>query len=267
MTPLGIAITTFNRRDFVITLTSSIRLFSKNRLEIVICDDGSTDGTVEALRRLGEFVISGENRGVAWNKNRGLFFLRNCTTVENIVLLDDDIEIVKQSWDEDWVTAIRNYGHVNYVFDDGLDKMSGGSATPDDPGLAAELPGCAIGFRRDVLEKIGYFDSRFGRYGHEHVELTHRAIRAGYGKNDGQRLLGYVIQGGLRTMPTTGNGSPEDILANQIIWESIMNDPTYRPAWTNSMAASSFLYEIANAFDNQRILHGQPRADHFNTNT
>ncbi len=65
---LGIAITTFNRRELVLELVAKIRAMTASPLDLVICDDGSNDGTVEAFRAQGEVVVGGANRGVPGTK-------------------------------------------------------------------------------------------------------------------------------------------------------------------------------------------------------
>ena len=246
----GIAITTYNRRDMVCKLIDRLNALTITPFKLIVCDDGSTDGTTTALRNRGVQVIGGANRGVSWNKNRGIFYLLNVEKCDSLLLLDDDVEPEHRGWELEWLSAITDFGHVNLALSSSFNKVIAGSMTAVDPGLAHVLLGCASGFSASLLGMIGYFDVRFGRYGHEHTDFTNRALRAGYGglylkEPGGCQVLYYVIRGGLQLLPADTWGTSEDVAQNGRLMESFRNDEIYRHAWRNDEMMKLFLDEVS----------------------
>ncbi|WP_235705520.1 glycosyltransferase family 2 protein [Acidiphilium iwatense] len=249
---LGIAITTFNRREMVLDLVHTIRRLTTAPYDLVICDDGSSDGTVEALRAEGETVIAGKNRGVAWNKNRGIFFLMAIRGCDVAVLLDDDVLPTETAWQANWIDGALEFGHINLAFPDMIEQNPPGTCTSKNPGLSTGLGGPCIAISRSTWCIVGYMDSRFGRFGHEHTEYTNRFLRAGYGgiirDVDGEQLNYYfVIQGGLIIKSAPTNGNSDQIFENQLIWEGLEsenNKPLYRSPWINKEQQNVFISEI-----------------------
>jgi glycosyltransferase involved in cell wall biosynthesis len=250
---LGIAITTFNRRDTVLNMVTAIRTLTGGAYDLVICDDGSTDGTVEALRQCGERVIGGVNRGIAWNKNRGLYYLLNIARSDVVVLLDDDIIPVEPGWEQAWIAAAWRLGHVNHAHPAYRASLAGGGLTAQDPGLAGTIPGWALAFNRYALATAGYFDLRFGRYGHEHSDFSFRLLRAGFGgiqvqgPTGGWQALFYVIRGGLEGVASVTSGTPAELETNGRLLGALGNDPIYRHAWRSDEEMRIFLDEILQA--------------------
>jgi glycosyltransferase involved in cell wall biosynthesis len=71
---ISVIIPTFNRRQFIAEAVNSILSQNIDALEIIIVDDGSTDGTQEALDHYMKDIryIYQENRGVSAARNRGV---------------------------------------------------------------------------------------------------------------------------------------------------------------------------------------------------
>jgi GT2 family glycosyltransferase len=87
--PVSVVIPTFNRRELVRQAVASVCAQRAAECEIIVVDDGSADGTAEALR--AEFgaqirLIRTENRGVAAARNLGVASSRG----ELIAFLDSD---------------------------------------------------------------------------------------------------------------------------------------------------------------------------------
>lgn len=86
---VSVIIPTFNRREFVREAVASVLAQRLAASEIVVVDDGSTDGTAEALTRTfgdGIRVVCTANRGVAAARNAGV--ARSCGDL--IAFLDSD---------------------------------------------------------------------------------------------------------------------------------------------------------------------------------
>lgn len=243
---LGIAITTFNRAEYLIKQIHLIRKFSLGEYEIIVCDDGSSDNTISLLEKEDVSYISGKNKGIAWNKNRGLYYLANYTSSDAFLLLDDDILPCTYGWDVEWCQGTLLHGHVNYVDDFVKSHVVYGQCTANNPGLCPLVQGSAIGISREVLQFIGYMDSRFGRYGHEHTEYSNRFVKAGFGgivRKD-NTLLYAIINSGLQLTYLPSSGSLEEAQKNEHLLTKLSQEPLYRHPWFNEQEKQEFLSEF-----------------------
>lgn len=266
---LGIAITTYNRKELVLALIARLRDLTTTSYALVVCDDGSTDGTKEALRADGVTVIGGTNRGIAWNKNRGLYYLLHVARCDAVVLLDDDVEPETQGWERDWFQGALRFGHVNHAHPSYAHEVVAGKGTAEEPALARVISGWVLAFSAATLAQIGYFDPRFGRYGHEHSDLSFRAVRAGFGgikigREPGAQTLFYTVQGGVRGIPMPSSGTPEELEVNARLLAQSGHEPAYRHAWRDDAERVSFIAEIAEALPIE-VQAGLMRSNHFPT--
>ncbi len=85
---VSVIIPTFQRREFVQRAVASVLAQSYRDFELIVVDDGSTDGTREALAPLGEPLryVWQENRGTALARNAGLSLARG----RIVAFLDSD---------------------------------------------------------------------------------------------------------------------------------------------------------------------------------
>ncbi len=248
----GIAITTFNRRDLLLRQIERIREFSIAEHDLVVCDDGSTDGTVEAVSSLGIKVIAGANKGVAWNKNRGIFYLMHYTAADSIILMDDDVVPTIYGWETEWAESAAALGHVNYTHPDFRPHVFAGACTAADPGISPLVGGMCMGMSREAVGSVGYMDVRFGRYGHEHTDYSRRHVRAGYGGftrewRGERRTLFYVVDTGIRLEKTKSTGSPEEAARNADLLAALQHDPVHRSPWRTDEEREVFMAEFRRA--------------------
>ncbi|CAK7192865.1 hypothetical protein COMNV_01074 [Commensalibacter sp. Nvir] len=248
MVKLGIAITTFNRTDTVFEQIQLINKFSLSDYVLVVCDDGSTDNTLEQLKKHNIPHISGANKGIAWNKNRGLYYLANYTQSEAFLLLDDDIYPTMYGWDVEWGKGAQLHGYISYAPKQWDEQKIFGNNTATDPAI---LPICArssIAISREVFPLVGYMDNRFDRYGHEHTDYSSRFVKAGYGgilKKD-QTLLFATMNSGLSLTAVPSCGSVEEANRNEPILHELANDPLFRLPWFTEEQKIEFLDELKN---------------------
>lgn len=197
MSRVSVCITCHNESAFVEEAVRSVlRQTAADHIEqIIIVDDGSTDGSREKLQRLANetaliLLITQENRGVAVARNRAM----REATGDLIAFLDgDDIwapcKIEKQiaAFGEPIVGLVYS-DYVDFL-DDRLDhgmlvcvrRLRGrGQSLVKDYYLrdAPIMPSTAV-TRREVLERIGGFDesSRIG----EDTDYWMRIMLAGFG--------------------------------------------------------------------------------------
>lgn len=166
---LGIGIVTYNRRDVLLGTLDAVLRHTRAPSRLLVADDGSTDGTVEAVHDLRIPVVTGQNAGVAWNKNRVLFALRGC---DPIILLEDDTRPSAPGWEAPLADGARRWGHVNLAGDWFAHAFVSGAGTADDPILARETSGQCSAFSAEALAWVGYLDTRFKGYGFANTSST-----------------------------------------------------------------------------------------------
>ena len=182
---IGIAITTYNRRDQLLKLVNSLREYTNPRVPIVVFDDGGSDGSRDAVAPLVSAYIQAENRGITVNKNRALFYFCELQPAKRILILEDGVLAISPGWLKLWKRSIDVHGHINLA----LPKWSkegptyrGGRGTARCPERWTRVSGCAMGASiRLVRKKIGYLNPLFQGYGYEHAEWTECWIANGHG--------------------------------------------------------------------------------------
>jgi GT2 family glycosyltransferase len=205
MTPpprVSVAIPTWNGKHHLELCLPSLRAQTYRDFEIVVIDNGSTDGTVAWLRK--EYP---EVKIVALPNNLGVTAAFNIAVRENrsefLVLLNNDTE-AEPTWLEELVRVADKYPAAGSVaskmkvWDDRTLIHTAGdfytvSGRPgnrgvwqkDDGRFDAEewvfgACGGAALYRKELFEAIGEFDYRLESY-LEDVDLAWRAQLAGYG--------------------------------------------------------------------------------------
>jgi GT2 family glycosyltransferase len=230
MAVLGIGVITYERRSLLEGLLAGLAELTSSPHELVIAEDGGPDGSAEWAREQGLRVVSGAHRGVAWNKNRALFALAQLGC-DPLVLLEDDSLPVVRGWERDWIEGTRAWHHL--ACDPKVDRHAvSGAGTPADPFVSPAATGFCMSISAKVLDLVGYFDSRFVGYGHEHSEWTDRIMRAGYGFRpitlpDGRGFKAQLfLTGGLTLVKAVGTGTAAQARANREIGFSLSVSPS-----------------------------------------
>lgn len=155
-------------------------------LEVIVVDDGSTDGTAAIAAGHDVHLISQENRGLSAARNTGW----QAATGEIVAYLDDDAYP-----DRDWLRYLAwSFLTTHYA------AIGGPNVTPpDDPPVshavghapggpihvlvsdteAEHIPGCNMAFRRGALAAIEGFDPTFVVAGDD-VDACWRIQHAGW---------------------------------------------------------------------------------------
>ena len=157
-------IPTYNRTDFVLQAIQSIQKQTVQVKEIIVVDDGSTDGTKELLKDEDIVYIQQENSGVSSARNRGIKEAK----YEWIAFLDSD-DIWNEQKIEEHVSLHVKHPHIKASFSDELWIRNGKIVNKkkhlrkEEPTFLNSLRTCKIGAstffaHKDIFEDIGLFD-------------------------------------------------------------------------------------------------------------
>jgi GT2 family glycosyltransferase len=191
---------TCNGLDVTRRCIESLQTHTPEPHELVLVDNGSTDGTLEYLRSLSGAVVieNGRNLGFGAGCNLGIA----ASVGERILLLNNDV-VVTDGWlatlhdalDADpeaalagprtnRITGEQQVDDVGYDVATlvGLDAWAAGWAS-EHAGRREQirrLVGFCILLERDVVDRIGGFDLRYGIGNFEDDDLCLRAAVAGF---------------------------------------------------------------------------------------
>lgn len=189
---VSVILPTLNRRESLIQCLNALEEQTFQDFEVIVIDDGSTDGTAEAVVRWAEgnpthkpVVFMGSRKGPGAARNLGV----ERATGEILALIEDDV-LPDQSW-------LAN--GVDHLMDSRLDAVEGITKLhdPHHPLRAFEgsyqlgfLP-CNLFVRTEVFRQLGGYDTSFyeGKhriyfredveFGFRFLERKHKAIVAG----------------------------------------------------------------------------------------
>lgn len=135
-----------------------------------------------------QVFLGNSNLGVTGNSNRALRWFQ-ATGCDHLCLLNDDLHVLG-----DFVSFYAK-GHADldvglFCFCDFVHHESYRWMTVNSRGyrvkLLPRMTGIMMSLTRKVVDKIGFYDARFGRFGEEHCDYTIRARLAGFVSLDGQ---------------------------------------------------------------------------------
>lgn len=162
--------------------------------------------------------VDKEQKGVAYSKNMCLYALKDC---DYIFLFDDDCAPKQKKWEHFFIGSGHN--HLLYM------KPSYGKICEfGNVEYYTNASGVFMFLTKKVIEKVGYFNPSYGRYGLEHAGYSKRIYHAGLTNTNFQVLKGsdkYLhsldIDGSL-DFPhfSTVNGEEREKFIQE-------NDPTY----------------------------------------
>jgi len=183
---VSVVVCTYNGSRTISECLDSLARLDYPDYEVIVVDDGSTDGAAAIARRYACRLIQTENRGLSSARNAGL----GAATGEIVAYLDDDA-----SPDPHWLTYLAatflSSSHAG---------VGGPNVAPPGDGPIAEcvarapggpvhvlltdreaehIPGCNMAFRKACLEAIGGFDPRF-RVAGDDVDVCWRLQERGW---------------------------------------------------------------------------------------
>ena len=249
---VGIGIITCNRKDVLVETIARVRAHTTMPCALVVADDGSQDGTADLVRSQNVALVTGQNMGIAWNKNRALFLLGAVIQCDVVILLEDDSFPTQDGWEKEWVLATEHWGHVNLAGEWFRDSFLKGTGTVDDPILSKDVTAQCSGFSRTALLYGGYFDSRFRGYGFEHLEHSRRLARVGYGGSfediEGEVMpIFKLLKGSIEVTSPVSFSNQADRDRNKLLCQELLFDETYRMPWRDDVELTQFRAEMSQA--------------------
>jgi glycosyltransferase involved in cell wall biosynthesis len=163
---VSVVVPTHNARDSIAACLKSLVCQSHANLEILICDDASTDDTLARAAAVEDpriRILPGEvNRGVSAARNRGI----RSATGDIVFFLDDDVE-ADSAWIERGLRHFSNdavvgvEGKVVYVAPHYVPRYSDRVVQNLRGG---EYMTANAAYRKSALERAGLFDESLRRY-------------------------------------------------------------------------------------------------------
>src|SRR5579859_224536 len=182
---ISVVVCTYNGSRTIRECLGALSKLDYPNFEVIVVDDGSTDGAGDIARDYGVRVISTPNRGLSSARNTGM----EAATGEIVAYVDDDA-YPDPHWLAYYAAAFRSTKFAG---------LGGPNIPPPGDGLIADcvsnspggpihvllsdreaehIPGCNMAFRKAVLQAVGGFDAKF-RVAGDDVDLCWRLQHQG----------------------------------------------------------------------------------------
>ena len=207
-TPLvTVVILSMNKMQDILECIRSIKGQSYRNYNIIIVDNGSTDGTPDAIEQAHpdiHIIRNASNRGISTGRNQGFRAAQELYSPQFLLMLDNDIRLEPRYMEcmldavrgDDTValacgkvytaypsTTLASAGiNVNLwtgvIRDRGFGEQDHGQF--DEPAFVGAASGFNTLARMDILANIGGWDERYDPYGWDDAEIGIRIRREGY---------------------------------------------------------------------------------------
>ncbi len=184
MRNVNLVIAVYNQLHFTQQCVESIARCTSIPHEVIIVDNGSTDGTREFLRTVKATVITNEtNLGCAKAWNQGI----RASNGEVIGILNNDI-VVTTGWLGKLIAFMEKSGHsivspaaregaLDYDLEIYAKEFTRRCARTK---RNAEVYASCMMIRQEVFDRVGLFDENFSYGGGEDIDFLWRAKLAGF---------------------------------------------------------------------------------------
>jgi GT2 family glycosyltransferase len=205
---LAVLVLSYNKREAALKCLDSVARLRYQPRRIVVVDNGSDDGSADAIARAHPdvcLVRSSTNLGAAGGRNFGIRWITERFNYSYLLFLDDDASVDDGLADE-LAGALRadpqaglatpkayRAGAPGVIASAGgmrvrlwrgsIVDLGAGEADRgqyDQPRTVDSCVGFTVLARREALERVGGFDDAFNPYGWEEVDFSLRVRQAGY---------------------------------------------------------------------------------------
>jgi GT2 family glycosyltransferase/2-polyprenyl-3-methyl-5-hydroxy-6-metoxy-1,4-benzoquinol methylase/tetratricopeptide (TPR) repeat protein len=235
----SIVLVTHNQLAYTRGCLDSIRQFTDEPYELICVDNGSTDGTPRYLQSIdgARVILNSDNRGFPAAVNQGL----EIAVGRQVLLLNNDT-LVTTGWLRRMLDALHADPAVGLVGPT-TNNISGEQQIPVGYDDLAQLDGFAwdcgrrfagqyqqtdrlVGFclliSREVIQRIGVFDERFGIGNFEDDDFCRRALQAGFLAVIARNT--FIHHFGSRTFAASGIDFRQLLTDNQRLYQDKWND-------------------------------------------
>jgi GT2 family glycosyltransferase len=203
---VGIVILTVNQRDTTLACLGSLTP-GRHPFKILVWDNGSQDGTLEAVRRLYPDVLTHQhatNLGVASGRNAAAALLMRQVAPSQLLFLDNDM-LLEPGFVDALLQPMLDDPHIGQTqaklrFMHDRARLNDGGGCSINWMLGRTLPvgfeeidrgqydtparcvacGGAMMVRTGVFNELGGFDARFDPFGPEDLDFSLRLSKSGY---------------------------------------------------------------------------------------
>ena len=182
---VSVVVCAYNEERTIQECLTSLAACDYPHLEVIMCDDGSTDRTLEIARTFPFRILDLDHGGLSRARNAGI----EAATGEIVAFLDADAACDPQwpwylalGYDNDEVVAAGgpNWPFPNAPLVERAVALSPGSPlevlVSDD--RAEHVPGCNMSFRRETIRAVGSFDPIYTSAGDD-VDVCWKLLDAG----------------------------------------------------------------------------------------
>jgi glycosyltransferase involved in cell wall biosynthesis len=179
---LSVIIPCYNAGPYLAQAVSSIRNQQTGfplATEIIVIDDGSTDGCVEQLQGSDLKILHQDHQGASAARNYGMQEAKGDYLLfldADDVLTPDAVESLYQGLLKHEGVAVA-FGMAEEFISEELDAKTAGGLTKKEIPFGAFLSGCCLGKKEDLL-KVGFFDINL-KSGGETVDWLARLRNSG----------------------------------------------------------------------------------------
>lgn len=183
---VSIVILNWNRKDLTLTCLKSLESLIYPNYNVIVVDNGSTDGSQDLIKDKFTHVTLIENTknlGFAEGMNMGIKYALKLNS-DYVFILNNDTAIISKNLLEELVKPAELNQKIGIVgprivdYDD-PSKIQFDGKTNHLSGFVMKVSGCGFLAKKEIFEKVGFFDPIYFMY-YEDLDLFLRIERKGY---------------------------------------------------------------------------------------
>lgn len=225
MIDVGIVVLGWNRSDVTKNFFMSyIEHTPHDKARLVFIDNGSADNTTEIAnlfvnkKHKIDVIKNSRNKGVAAGWNQGIRHLLNDKDIKYFIVINNDVLFKSNKWVDSIIDSVRNNKYILA----GPQYVTVNSVAEVDGQMVNYIGGWCMGFHRDIIADVGYFNDDFYPAFYEDVEFSFRATSNGYRLHRLNDIPVEHISGESHNKVLTGNVLSNIHAKNQPIFKEVV---------------------------------------------